>query len=60
MFDFIHNAPVICMPAPFGQGYRDIVGLKCQDLTYDMSLQCPECAEVLISCLNRPLEKELV
>ena len=60
MLDFIHNAPVICMPCPFWPGIPGHRGLKCQDLTYGMSLQCPECAKVLISCLNMPLQKEPV
>ena len=39
------------MPRPLGR-YRDIVGLNCCDLTYDVSLQCRGCAGVLISHLN--------
>ena len=32
----VRNAPVICMPRPLG----DIAGLKCRDLTYDVTRQC--------------------
>ena len=53
--------PVICMARPHGTGDTgDIAGLKCRDLTYDVSLQRCGCAGVLISRLNRSLLKQLV
>ena len=58
---YIYYEPVICMPRLLGtRDTRDIAGLKCRDLTYDVSPQCRECVEVLISRLNRPLLKEFV
>ena len=40
-------------PVPLGAGdAREIAGLKCRDLTYDVSPQCRGCAGVLISHLN--------
>ena len=54
-------APLICMPCPDGAGdTADLLGLKCRNLTNDVSLQCRRCAGVLISRWNRPLLKELV
>ena len=49
-------APVICMPRPLGaRDNEDIAGLKCRDLTYDVSPS----AGILISCLNnRSLGKQ--
>ena len=47
------NAPVICIHGPLGAGdTRDIVGLKCRDLTSSVSRRCRRCAGVLISRLN--------
>ena len=47
---FNHNAPVICIPGPPGAGDTgDIAGLKCRNLTSDVSRQCRGCAGVLIS-----------
>ena len=44
------NAPVICIPGPLGAGVTgDIAGLKCRNLTSDVSRQCRGCAGVLIS-----------
>ena len=44
------NAPVICIPRPLGAGDTgDIAGLKCRNLTSDVSRQCRGCAGVLIS-----------
>ena len=46
----IHNAPVICIPGSLGAGDTgDIAGLKCRNLTSDVSRQCRGCAGVLIS-----------
>ena len=43
-------APVICSPGPLGAGDTgDIAGLKCRNLTSDVSRQCRGCAGVLIS-----------
>ena len=45
IYIYIYYAPVICMPGGFGAGdTRDITGLKCQNLTFDVSLQCRGCA----------------
>ena len=45
------NAPVICIPGSLGAGdSRDIAGLKCRNLTSDVSRQCRGCVGVLISC----------
>ena len=44
------NAPVICIHGPLGAGdIGDIAGLKCRNLTSDVSRQCRGCAGVLIS-----------
>ena len=41
------------MPRPLGAGdNRDIAGLKCRNLTYDVFPQCCGCAWGLISSLN--------
>ena len=48
------NAPVICIPGDTG----DIAGLKCRNLTSDVSRQCRECAVVLISRLNSLLKSD--
>ena len=46
----LYNAPVICIPGPLGAGDTgDIAGLKCRNLTSDVSRQCRGCAGVLIS-----------
>ena len=43
-------APVICIPGPLGSGDTgDIVGLKCRNLTSDVSRQCRGFAGGLIS-----------
>ena len=43
-------APVICIHGPLGAGdIGDIAGLKCRNLTSDVSWQCRGCAGVLIS-----------
>ena len=43
------NAPVICIHGPLGAGdIGDIAGLKCRNLTSDVSRQCRGCAGVLI------------
>ena len=35
------KTPVICIPRPLGaEDTGDIAGLKCRDLTYDVSPQC--------------------
>ena len=48
--EHMYNAPVICIPAPLGAGDTgDIAGLKCRNLTSDVSRQCRGCAGVLIS-----------
>ena len=40
-------APVICIPGPLGAGDTgDIAGLKCRNLTSDVSRQCRGCAGV--------------
>ena len=45
-----YYAPVICIPGPLGAGDTgDIAGLKCRNLTSDVSRQCRGCAGVLIS-----------
>ena len=49
------------MPRPLGTGNtRDIAGLKCRDLTHEVSPQCLGSGEVCISRLDRPLLKEFV
>ena len=53
-FRFVYNlfvyAPVICIPRPLGTwDTGDIAGLKCRNLTSDVSRQCRGCAGVLIS-----------
>ena len=46
----MNYAPVICIPGPLGSGDTgDIAGLKCRNLTSDVSRQCRGCAGVLIS-----------
>ena len=46
----VSYAPVICIHGPHGAGDTgDIAGLKCQNLTSDVSRQCRGCAGVLIS-----------
>ena len=45
--DSAPNASVICIPGPGDTG--DIAGLKCRNLTSDVSRQCRGCAGVLIS-----------
>ena len=43
-------APVICIPGSLGAGDTgDIAGLKCRNLTSDVSRQCRGSAGVLIS-----------
>ena len=45
-----HYAPVICIHGPLGTGdIGDIAGLKCRNLTSDVSRQCRGCAGALIS-----------
>ena len=40
-------APVICIPGPKGAGDTgDVAGLKCRNLTSDVSRQCRGCAGV--------------
>ena len=60
----MYYAPVICMPGALGAWDTTYIeGLKCQDLTYDLSPQCRGCAGEggsVISRLNRPLLKEFV
>ena len=46
-------------PPSWDRDTRDIAGLKCPDLTHDVSPQCRGCVEVFISRLNRPLRKSL-
>ena len=44
------NVPVICIHGPLGAGDTgDMAGLKCHNLTSDVSRQCRGCAGVLTS-----------